>query len=203
MVDSSTLKMTDRVEQRNKVLSYHFLKVLKSNYSAYYSFQTIWLDVQRYAGKHFVGAKYPDMVRFDPEGKWREVIVKRLKISLDEETNVNTYYMIPLVDNAYRNRLIAIATNFNVKYWVFACVASSWHNSVRYWYVQVSSFEINLKCLLSLAVKKEWIYPIKLRSCLTLPTIPNGNWSTSIWSNCVNSTGSLIWFSTYPKIISR
>lgn len=81
-----------------------------------------------------MGSKYPNMVSFDPEGRWTEVILKRFKVSLDEKKNINTYFMIPLVDNAYRDQLLAVASNLNVKYWVFGCIASSWRKSVRYWY---------------------------------------------------------------------
>lgn len=75
------------------------------------------------------------MVDFDPDGRWREVIAPRFTAKMDEdkEDRANTYFMIPLLDNAHRSALAAVATGLSIRHWVFGCVAGSWKNSVRFW----------------------------------------------------------------------
>ena len=89
---------------------------------------------QRYAGKnvekHFQGSR---IVNFDPDGKWREIIVPSYTLVAEKGEYSYTYFMIPLIDNVSRERLVAIASNLQIKYWVFACVAAAWRNNVRFW----------------------------------------------------------------------
>ncbi len=54
-------------------------------------------------------------------------------IEQEKEKYSNSYYMIPLVDNAYRDRLAAVASGLPIKYWVFGCVALTWHKNTRFW----------------------------------------------------------------------
>ncbi len=90
---------------------------------------------QRYAGKAYSRvAKQPPVAIFDPDGNWREVIVKNLRMHMDERRpHTNTYLMIPLVDNPHRDRVMIVASNLAVSHWVFGCVATSWRHNTRYW----------------------------------------------------------------------
>jgi hypothetical protein len=83
-------------------------------------------------------------VNFDPEGKWREIIVPRYTAKVEKRDNSNTYFMIPLIDNSNREQLVAVASNLLIKNWVFACVATAWRSSVRFWYLCVSIMTVNI-----------------------------------------------------------
>lgn len=89
---------------------------------------------KRHGGKSFKDFQNEKEVQFDPNGRWREVVVPRFTANPDAEDKSNSYFMIPLVDNAFRDRLTAIASGLSIKYWVFGCVAMSWNNSTRFWY---------------------------------------------------------------------
>lgn len=116
MVDPSTMQWTASRAHRMDVLSYHL--------------------INRYGGKSLEGSRQTEDVIFDPDGRWREAIAPRFAASHDPKDvqhSSNTYFMIPLLDNAHRNALSAVASGLNVKHWVFGCSALAWHNSVRYW----------------------------------------------------------------------
>ena len=89
--------------------------------------------LKRSRGKHYEDHKNIKEVHFDPDGRWRESVAKYFTASVDKNENVNNYFMIPLVDNAFRDRLVAVASALPIKYWVFGCAALAWTNNVRFW----------------------------------------------------------------------
>ena len=111
MVDTFSMKWTTDSIHRKEILSYHL--------------------VQRYGGKSLEGSRQTDEVDFDPDGRWRELIAPRLTLNGDH--TANTYLMVPLLDNAHRNALSAVASGLEVKHWAFGCVANAWRNNVRFW----------------------------------------------------------------------
>lgn len=90
---------------------------------------------KRNGGKSFRDFLNVREVDFDPDGRWREVFVPHFTASIEteKEKNSNSYFMIPLVDNAFRDRLVAVASGLSIKYWVFGCVALAWHKNTRFW----------------------------------------------------------------------
>lgn len=88
---------------------------------------------KRNGGKSFQDFQNVKEVDFDPDGRWREVIAPHFNASIEKENKSNTYFMIPLVDNAFRDRLVAVATGLPTKYWIFGCVALAWQNNARFW----------------------------------------------------------------------
>ncbi|XP_046461194.1 GPI inositol-deacylase-like [Daphnia pulex] len=114
MVEPSTQNWIERVDLRKEILLYHLMK--------------------RNEGKSFKNFLNVREVDFDPEGRWREVVVPHFTASIEQEKEKysNSYYMIPLVDNAYRDRLAAVASGLPIKYWVFGCVALTWHKNTRF-----------------------------------------------------------------------
>ena len=149
------------------------------------------------------------MVTFDPDGRWREVIAKRMSISVDKDEKSNTYFMIPLVDNAHRNRLVAVASSLGVAHWVFGCVASAWHNNVRFWYVsslgfirQSFQFPSRITNFLGILARKASICRIK-PFCYHQPaTKPRGKPSFSTWRSW-DLTAWRTSFSTFLKVKLR
>lgn len=96
--------------------------------------QVPFLFIQRYSGKSIRSLQNMKSASFDPDGRWREVIASQFIGIADNFKGepINTYFMIPLVDNAHRDRLIAIGAGVPAN-WVFGCVATSWRKSVRFW----------------------------------------------------------------------
>lgn len=103
--------------------------------------------MKRGLGKHFENSQGVREVDFDPDGRWREVVASHFTAHAEMEDTSNTYFMIPLVDNAYRDRLEAVSSGLPIKYWVFACAALAWKNSVRFWY---DNRKIKYRCQYSL-----------------------------------------------------
>lgn len=112
LVDSSNQNWIEPVAIREEILRYHL--------------------IQRPGGKSFKDFQSAKEVQFDPDGQWREVVAHRFTASPQAEDKSNSYFMIPIVDNAFRDRLTAIASGLHIKYWVFGCVAMSWKNSARF-----------------------------------------------------------------------
>lgn len=75
------------------------------------------------------------MMEFDPDGRWREVLMPHFVARADDDDRQrNTYFMVPLLEGARRDSLVAVAASLPIKHWVFGCVANAWRNSVRFWY---------------------------------------------------------------------
>ena len=99
------------------------------------SFSRVLLCKKGNGVKTFQNSQSTREIDFDPNGKWREVVAPRFTANLGTDAKINTYFMVPLIHNAFRDRLVAVASGLPIKYWVFGCVALEWRNSVRLWYI--------------------------------------------------------------------